>query len=178
MAPNLRNWKVIAAITGIVAVAVVAAVLIPGAPAGPDNVVATLDGEKITREDVEQLQERQWEWYGFRMDEDEALEEIIAEKLLYREAERGDHVPTEQQAEQEVEARLAEWDLTPDALRALLDMDDAGYAEYLRSFRRQLAIERYLDEAIDVSKEQAEEFQERLDTLIEELKSQANLEYR
>jgi len=178
MALELRNWKVIAAIAGIVAVVVVAVVLILGNAAPPDNVVAILDGEEITEEHVAQLQTRFWEWYKIRLDEDETLEEMITEKLLHREAEEGNYVPTEEQTEQEVEARLAAMGLTPDDFRALLDMDDASYAEYLRSFRRQLAIEYYLDAVIDVSDEQEEEFQQRLEELIEELKSQANIEYR
>jgi len=176
MALELRNWKVIAAIAGIVTVAVVAVVLI----LGNSDVLAVLDGEKITREDVEQLQERQWEWYGFSMDEDEALEEIIADKLLYREAGREGHVPpTEEETEREMEARLAAMNLTPEDFRALLDMDDASYAEYLRLYRRQLAIESYLKTVIDVDKEEDEElFFEKVRELVEDLKSQANLEYR
>lgn len=176
MALKLKNWKVIAAIAGIVTVAVVAVVLI----LGNSDVLAVLDGEKITREDVEQLQERQWEWYGFSMDEDEALEEIIADKLLYREAAREGHVPpTEEETEREMEARLAAMNLTPEDFRALLDMDDASYAEYLRLYRRQLAIESYLKTVIDVDKEDDEElFFEKVRELVEDLKSQANLEYR
>ena len=180
MALELRNWKVIAAIVGIVAVVAVAAVLILQSIAPPDNVVAILDGEEITREDVEQLQERQWEWYGFSMDEDEALEEIIADKLLYREAAREGHVPpTEEETERELQARLAAMNVTLESWRALLGFDDSDYAEYLRLYRRQLAIESYLKTVIDVDKEEDEElFFEKVRELVEDLKSQANLEYR
>ena len=180
MALKLKNWKVIAAIAGIVAVAVVVAVLILGTLAGPDNVVAILDGERITTEDVAQLQARQWEWYGFRMDEDEALEEIIADRLLYREAERQGHLPpTEEETERELQARLAAMNVTLESWRALLGFDDSDYAEYLRLYRRQLAVESYLETVIDVDKEDDEElFFEKLRELVADRKSQADLKYR
>lgn len=180
MALKLKNWKVIAAIAGIVAVAVVAVVLILGTLAEPDNAVAILDGERITTEDVAQLQARQWEWYGFRMDEDEALEEIIADRLLYREAERQGHLPpTEEETERELQARLTAMNVTLESWRALLGFDDSDYAEYLRLYRRQLAVESYLETVIDVDKEDDEElFFEKVRELVADLKSQANLEYR
>ncbi|TEU10997.1 MAG: hypothetical protein E3J25_08490 [Anaerolineales bacterium] len=180
MALKLKNWKVIAAIAGIVAVAVVVAVLILGTLAEPDNAVAILDGERITTEDVAQLQARQREWYGFRMDEDEALEEIIADRLLYREAERQGHLPpTEEETERELQARLAAMNVTLESWRALLGFDDSDYAEYLRLYRRQLAVESYLETVIDVDKEDDEElFFEKVRELVADLKSQANLEYR
>lgn len=180
MALKLKNWKVIAAIAGIVAVAVVVAVLILGTLAGPDNVLAILEGEQITEEDVAELRARQWEWYGFRMDEDEALEEIIADRLLYREAERQGHLPpTEEETERELQARLTAMNVTLESWRALLGFDDSDYAEYLRLYRRQLAVESYLETVIDVDKEDDEElFFEKVRELVADLKSQAILEYR
>jgi len=180
MAPNLRNWKVIAATAGIVALVVVAVVLIAQNVAWPRNVVAMLDGEQITREDVEARQKRHLDWYRLSMDEDEALEEIIADKLLYREAERQGHVPpTEQETERELEARLAAMNVTPEQFRTLMDMDDADYAEYLRLYRRQLAVESYLETVIDVDKEEDEAlFFEKVREHVDYLKTQADLEYR
>ena len=180
MALKLRNWKLIAAIAGIVAIAVIVVVLIIQNVAWPENVVAKLDGEAITREDVEARQERHREWYGLSMDEDEALEEIIADKLLYREAEREGHVPpTEEETERELEARLVAMNVTLESWRALLGFDDSDYAEYLRLYRRQLAVESYLETVIDVDKEEDEAlFFEKVREHVEHLKSDADLRYR
>ena len=180
MALKLRNWKVIAATAGIAAIVVVAVVLIVQNVAWPEHVLAKLGGEPITRQDVEARQKRHRDWYGLSMNQTEALDEIIADRLLYSEAERQGHVlPTEEETEQELEARLAAMDLTPEDFRRLLRFDDADYAEYLRLYRRQLMIESYLETVIDVDKEEDEAlFFEKVREHVEHLKSQANLQYR
>jgi len=178
---QLRNWKVIAAIAGIVALVVIAVVLIVQNVAWPENVLAKLNGEPITREEVEARQKRHWDWYRLSMNQTEALEEIIADKLLYREAERQGHVqPTEQEAEHELETRLAaaSWNVTLEAFRQ--DLERQGiYDEYLRLYRRQLMIESYLETVIDVDVEEDEAlFFEKMREHIEYLKAQADLRYR
>jgi hypothetical protein len=180
MALKLRNWKVVAAAAGIAAIVVVAVVLIAQNVAWPEHVLAKLDGQPITREEVEARQKRHWDWYRLSMNQTEALEEIIADRLLYREAEAQGHaLPTGEEAEQELERRLAaSFNVTLEAFRQ--DLERQGiYDEYLRLYRRQLMIESYLETVIDVDVEEDEAlFFEKMREHIEYLKSQADLRYR
>ena len=180
MALKLRNWNTIAVIAGVAAVVVVAVVLIAQNVAWPENVLAKLDGEPITREEVEARKKRQWDWYRVSMNQTEALEEIVADRLLYAGAEQQGHVlPTEEETERELEARLlASFNVTLEAFRG--DLERQGtYAEYLRLYRRQLMIESYLEAIIDVDIEDDEAlFFEKVREHVEYLKSQADLRYR
>ncbi len=146
-----KKGKIIAGIAGIAAVTVLVVVLVlatVGAP-GPD-VVARVNGEDITKRDVQEFQDRTFLWYGQNVTEEQALEQMIAEKLLYQEAERGDHLLTGNETAQELAARLALRGKTIEDLKAELQEDDLSYDEYVEDFQRQLAIENYLNDTVEI----------------------------
>jgi len=145
-----KKGKLIAGIAGIAAVAVLTVLLILGtigAP-GPD-VLASVNGEDITKQDVEEFRTRAYLWYGQNATEEQSLEQMIAEKLLYREAEQG-YLLTREEAEQELVTRLASMGKTIEDLKAQLQEDDPSYDEYLLDVQRQLAIENYLNDTVEI----------------------------
>ena len=147
-----KKGKIIAGIAGIAAVAVLTVVLILATIGGPGpDVLATVNGEDITKQEVQEFQTRAYLWYGQNATEEQALEQMIVETLLYREAEREGYLLTEEEAEQELVTWLASIGRTIEDLEAQLEEVDLSYDEYLEDYPRQLAIENYLNDTVPIS---------------------------
>ena len=142
---NRKKGKFIAGAAVIVAAAVLTGALVLATIAAPGSeVVARVNGEAITAGDVTKLS------YRMQMSEEEALERLIAETVLYQEAEQQGYAPTMDEAEQELEARVASSGRTMEDFEADLAKSGFSYEEYLQDFQRQLAINSYLDDAVQV----------------------------
>ena len=194
-----RRWKLTGGIWGIVGVAALAVVLalaimmIPRA-----EVAARVNGEKITAEDVEEMQAR----YG--ISHDQALDHLITEKLLYQEARNKGHALSTRDAEFELHTQLAAMNMTREDLDLQLQFHGISYEEYLEGFRTGMSIQNYLEATIEVTEEEAmtrydelaelygeslppfeavkpqiiaELQQEAMPSLIDELKEQASITY-
>jgi len=148
---NRKKGKFIAGAAVIVAAAVLTAALVLATIAAPGSeVVARVNGEAITAGDVTKLRVKVYEAYRMQMSEEEALERLIAETVLYQEAEQQGYAPTMDEAEQELEARVASSGRTMEDFEADLAKSGFSYEEYLQDFQRQLAINSYLDDAVQV----------------------------
>lgn len=148
---NRKKGKFIAGAAVIVAAAVLTAALVLATIAAPGSeVVARVNGEAITAGDVTKLRIKVYESYKMQISEEEALEQLIAETVLYQEAEQQGYAPTMDEAEQELEARVASSGRTMEDLEADLAKSGFSYEEYLQDFQRQLAINSYLDDAVQV----------------------------
>ena len=148
---NLKQRKRIAGIAVIVAVAVLTATLLLIAIAPPcSEVVARVNGEAITAGEVTKQRVKAYEFYRTRISEEGALEQLIAETLLYQEAEQQGYAISMDEAEQELEARVASTNRTMEDFEADLAKSSFSYEEYLQDFQRQLAINNYLDDSIEV----------------------------
>ena len=151
---NRKKGKFIAGAAVIVAAAVLTAALVFATIAAPGSeVVARVNGEAITAGDVTKLRVKLYEAYRMQISEEEALEQLIEETVLYQEAEQQGYAPTMDEAEQELEARVASSGRTMEDFKA--DLAKSGfsyfsYEEYLQDFQRQLAINSYLDDAVQV----------------------------
>ena len=151
---NRKKGKFIAGAAVIVAAAVLTAALVFATIAAPGSeVVARVNGEAITAGDVTKLRVKVYESYRMQISEEEALEQLIEETVLYQEAEQQGYAPTMDEAEQELEARVASSGRTMEDFKA--DLAKSGfsyfsYEEYLQDFQRQLAINSYLDDAVQV----------------------------
>lgn len=152
-----RNRKVLAIIGGTAAVAVLAVVLVvanAGAPNG--DVVAMVNGQRIAVQDVEDMQIRYRILYGKDIGFLQALNRLISDELIYQ-ASMPDYLVDSEQAEKELQAQLERDGLTLEELKVELALNGIVYGEYLETFRRELAIERYLDDAVTVTEEEARE---------------------
>ena len=149
---NRKKGKFIAGAAVIVAAAVLTAALVFATIAAPGSeVVARVNGEAITAGDVTKLRVKAYESYQMQISEEEALEQLIAETVLYQEAEQQGYAPTMDEAEQELEARVASSGRTMEDFKAdLAAKSGFSYEEYLQDFQGQLAINSYLDDAVQV----------------------------
>ena len=149
---NRKKGKFIAGAAVIVTAAVLTAALVLATTAAPGSeVVARVNGEAITAGDVTKLRVKAYESYQMQISEEEALEQLIAETVLYQEAEQQGYAPTMDEAEQELEARVASLGRTMEDFKAdLAAKSGFSYEEYLQYFQGQLAINSYLDDAVQV----------------------------
>jgi len=148
---NRKKGKFIAGAAVIVAAAVLTAALVLATIAAPGSeVVARVNGEAITAGDVTKLRVKAFEFNRMQISEEEALEQLIAGTVLYQEAEQQGYAPTIDEAEQELEARVASSGRTMEDFEADLAKSGFSYEEYLQDFQRQLAINSYLDDAVQV----------------------------
>ncbi len=148
---NRKKGKFIAGAAVIVAAAVLTAALVLATIAAPGSeVVARVNDEAITAGDVTKLRVKVYESYRVQISEEEALEQLIEETVLYQEAEQQGYAPTMDEAEQELEARVASSGRTMEDFEADLAKSGFSYEEYLQDFQRQLAINSYLDDAVQV----------------------------
>jgi len=148
---NRKKGKFIAGAAVIVAAAVLTAALVLATIAAPGSeVVARVNGEAITAGDVTKLRIKVYESYKMQISEEEALEQLIAETVLYQEAEQQGYAPTMDETEQELKARVASSGRTMEDFEADLAKSSFSYEEYLQDFQRQLAINSYLDDAVQI----------------------------
>ena len=162
-ASRFRNWRVIALVTGAVTIGVLTVVLVAlGAANG--EVVATVNGERIMARDVAQMQARYEFYYGEEYTFEQTLEQLIVEAMVCQEAKGAGYLPDREQAEQELRAQLARDGWTMEGLLAVLEQYGIVYDDYMETFRRELAMENYLDDQAAVT---AEQTRERYDELVE-----------
>lgn len=162
-----RQWKIIAGIAAAAVLTTVVVLMTAGAPdddAEPGNaVLATVNGEEITAEEVARIQQRMLRWDNVVVEKEEVLEQLIVERLLYREAIREGYEPTLQETEREVRMSMADTGMQVEELHARLAEEGLSYMEYLEERQVQLAIVRFVDDAVevpDVTEEEAREFHE------------------
>jgi len=161
---NIKQRKRIVGIAVIAAVAVLTATLLLIAIAPPGSkVIAIVNGKAITAGEVTKLRAKAYESYRTQMSDEEALEQLIAEALLYQEAEQQGYALSMNEAEQELKARMTSANKTMEDLTAELAKFGLSYEEYLQDFQRQLAINSYLNDTIqvpEVTESEASEFYE------------------
>ena len=166
LASRLRNWKSIAIIAGAVAIVALITVLVLAKSEPPDgngpqeSVLATVNGEAITTEDVASMQRIVFQWDGVWTEASEVLEQLITQKLLFREAETRDYVPDDAEVEVEIITRLAILGIPIEELYTMLEDTGLTYQEFLENRKVQLAITALLDNEISTPEVTEEEIME------------------
>lgn len=155
-----RQWTIAAV---IVAAAVLTVVVLVTRGPSPD-VVATVNGHDIKRQDVAIMQVIMiMQNPRANVDRENALEQVIAEAVTYEEAERGGYALVRDEAEQRLLQEIADRGQTRDKTEQQLEMYGLSWEEYLNYYQRHVAIESYLDDTVEVpapTEEQAREFYE------------------
>lgn len=153
-----RYGKKIGLAAGVAVIGVLVVVLIISATGARDNdappvdkVVATLNGEEITEKDVADARVVIFWAYGRYAQREEALEHLIAERLLYREAEREGYLPTEDETWLELTISVEMRGLTLEEFEGRLEWDGLSLEDYLEHFQRMLAINVFLEDTTEVS---------------------------
>jgi len=177
------------------------------------TVVATVNGEKITSEEVTSMQQA-YEQQGQQISEEDALEQLINQEILSQKAQQEGFNLTDEEAEAEIEALLGQQGMTLKEYKDQLEQQGMSYEEQLQNFKEQLVIQNYQDEALEgedfnVTDEEAEDYyelykqqdpentpayedikdqiidylqqqkrQEAINSLVQELKEDANIDYK
>jgi len=163
-----RRGKTMGMVVGIAAVAVLALVLVLATREAPDSngqipgndVVATVNGEEITAAEVAAMWTRLYEAHGTWLAPEQALEQLITDRLLYWEAEREGFVPTIQEAEAMLTERLADDGIQAELFREMLAESGLSYQQFLEDLQVQMAITDFLDAVIEVPEVTDEEVRE------------------
>lgn len=154
----------------IVAVAAVITALVVAVAAAPSSdVLARVNGEEITRDEVYRMQVSYYWRYGDDLSDSQALELLVLERLLYREAEREGHVPGDAETEYEWQTYL---EMTLEEIKGQLEMDGLSYDEYFEDFRTTLAILKLqiaVYDTFEVTEEEARELYQEFLELGEDL---------
>lgn len=128
------------------------------------NVVAVVNDEEIMSEDVAQIQQT-FLMQGQQISEEDALEQVIVQKVLEQEVQQENIVVTTEDAENLIEQQLMMQGATLDEYKEQLQTQGISYEDDLESVKNQIAIQNYLDVQLEgqsfvVSEEEAQEFYE------------------
>ena len=167
--------KILIVIAGIIIISVIViegAILLSDQPSNEsaDNndqttlvnntiIAATVNGVDITYNQVVAYQQSIAQ-QGQNISEKQALEELIDQEVLIEAAQQEQYIPSEQEAEQELIALLAEQNVTLDAYKQQLQSQGVSYEHLMQKYILQLTIDNYLDEVLyknltNISQEEA-----------------------
>ncbi len=127
------------------------------------DVLATVNGESIKSEEVKSIQQSMMQ-QGLQLSEQDALEQLIGQKVLYQAAKKTMQVTVEQ-AEAAMTTQLAQQNVTLADYKQQLQMQGIDYEKQLENVKQQIAIQSYLDTSLqnidlNVTDEEANVFYE------------------
>jgi len=127
-----------------------------------ENVVATVNGEKITKEEVTTNQQS-YVQQGLQISEEQALEQLINQTILTQQAQQEGVMLTDEETESDLENQLLQQNLTLEKYKQQLEQQGISYEEQLQNYKEQLTLLNYLDdvlegENINVTEEEAENY--------------------
>jgi multidrug efflux pump subunit AcrA (membrane-fusion protein) len=128
------------------------------------NVVATVNDEEITSEDVAAVQQLLLQ-QGQQISEDDALEQVINQKVLEQKVQQENIVVTNEEAESVIKQQLAMQGATLDDYKQQIESMGVSYEAELESIKNQIAVQNYLEgqlegQSFDVTEEEAQNFYE------------------
>jgi hypothetical protein len=128
------------------------------------NVVATVNNEEIKSEDVAAVQQSLLQ-QGQQISEDDALEQVINQKVLEQKVQQENIVVTTDEAESVIEQQLAMQGATLDDYKQQVESMGVSYEAELENIKNQIATQQFLEsqlegQTFDVTEEEAQEFYE------------------
>ncbi len=146
-------------ILGVLAVAAIAVFIIFSNTGGtnqqnvnqqvnPNKVLATVEGAEITQAEVNSIKQRA----GPRQNvsDQQALESAINQEVLYQKAKQEGFVPTNREVKQRVNESLQQQGQTLQQLKQRLQSQGTSFEDQLSNYKRQLAVQSYLQDALDI----------------------------
>ncbi len=129
------------------------------------EVVAKVNGEKITSDEVTSVQEM-FNQQGQQISDEEALDQIINQKLIVQKAKKEGYTVSAEEAEKVIEEQLAMQEMNLDEFKDKIADQGLSYEEQLEYMKEELAIQNYLEneigeEVLEVSDEETDEFYQR-----------------
>jgi hypothetical protein len=128
------------------------------------NVIATVNGEEITTSEVSAIQQSLIQ-QGQQITEEDALEQVINQKLISQEVEAGDYSVSTEEAESTIEQQLSMQGASLEEYKQQLLEQGIVYEEQLDSIKEELAVQKYLEtqlegENFEVSEQETQDFYE------------------
>ncbi len=129
-----------------------------------NNVLAKVNGEKITSEEVLNVQKDIGQ-QGREISEQQALEQVINQKLIDQRVEEEGYTISADEAETKIEEQLAAQDLTKEELKQQIENKGSTYEDQINILKENMAIQNYIDaqideDELDVTEEETKEFYE------------------
>ena len=126
------------------------------------TVVATVNGEEITSDEVSYIQQS-YEQQGQQISEEDALEQLINQEILFQKAQQEGFNLTDEETEAEIEKLLGQQGMTLEDYKDQLEQQGISYEENLQKFKEQFIIEEYQNKALEgedfnATEEEAEEY--------------------
>jgi len=134
-----------------------------------EEVVATVNQEKITREDLD-LHKTVLQQQGQNVGDERALQDLINQKLLYQEAKKEVNL-SDKQVEANLEQRLASQGMSLDDFKQQISKQGEDYGEIKNRLRKQIILSQYYqvvrqESDINVSDDEAKTFYEQNEQMI------------
>ncbi len=128
------------------------------------QVVATVDGQEITLDEVMSIVEMGM-LQGYQVSTEDALDQAIIVAMLTQEAEENNLLPTTAETEDMIRMQLEQTGSSIDELNQHIAMQGISYEQLVEDFRKQMGIQAYLelklaDADFEVSQEEAMAFYE------------------
>ncbi len=177
------------------------------------DVVAKVNGEEIKSTEVGTVQEM-FSQQDQEISEKNALEQVINKKIILQEIQNKGYSVSTEEAETTIKEQLSAQGLSLDEYKQQVEQQGVSYEEQLQNISQDLAIQKYLteaigEEAVEVTDEETEQFyemykeqesgeevpsydelkpqiiasleqqkqQEAINSLIQELRAEADIEY-
>ena len=126
-----------------------------------NTVVAVVNNEEITHAEISEMQ--QWAMQqGYQISQEEAIEQMINQKLLYQVVRNEGYEVTTEEVEEMLEFELMLYGSSLEEYKQQLQMFGMSYEEQLELMKEDMAVQYYLEEkfgdSIEVTTEEVEEF--------------------
>jgi len=125
------------------------------------NVVATVNNEEITSEEVQEIQQI-FAQQGQQVDEEQSIEQLISEKLLLSEVKNKGYELSLEETQQLIEQQLSMQGMSIEDYKEQLNQLGSSYETELSNLQEQFSIQNYIDSQVgtdfNVSEQEVEQF--------------------
>ncbi len=111
------------------------------------SLLATVNDEEITLEEVSRMQQT-YAQQGQQLSEENALEQVIDEEVLFQKAQYEGYDLNDTEAETTLETTLQQQNQTLETYKQYLQQQNVSYEQQLKTYKEQLSIQSYLDAAL------------------------------
>lgn len=128
-----------------------------------EDIIATVNGEEITQNQVKQIQEDLLE-QGQKITEKQAVNQIIDITLLSDKAEKEGYSLSKQEVEETLGLQLAQQGRSLEDIKQEIETQGMDYEKLIEDYRKQISIQEYIDnlleKEINVNESEIKEFYE------------------
>lgn len=138
----------------------------PNLPGSDDisqnGVIAKVNGEEITSQEVSQIQ-NELSTQGQEVTQEQAVQQAVTVKVLEAEVESGGYLLSTEEVETQLSSQLSQQGMSLEEFKTQVENSGSSYEDALDNYRFQFSIEHYFSEVLDtqsieVTQEEVEQF--------------------